>query len=145
MVLQRWQTVFLFLAALAMAIFTFMPVMRLVADNGNMTLSALGCGEGGVTSYLLLILDVLVVIMSVVAIFKYRNLKLQHRLCKVNLLLIVSLLIAIALMWIMQRGVAYAFITPWIALPFIAMFFTIWAGSRIKADRKLLSDSEHLR
>ncbi|MBR1725477.1 MAG: DUF4293 domain-containing protein [Muribaculaceae bacterium] len=145
MVLQRWQSVFLFLAAIAMAVFTFMPVMGLIADDGNISLSALGCGENGVCSYLLLTLDCLIVVMLLVTIFKYRDLKLQQRLCKVNILLIVALIMTIAVMWLMQRGQAIAVLTPWVALPFVALFFTMWASGRIKADRKLLSDSERIR
>ncbi|MBQ9217703.1 MAG: DUF4293 domain-containing protein [Muribaculaceae bacterium] len=145
MVLQRWQSVFLFLAAIAMAVFTFMPVMGLIADDGNISLSALGCGENGVCSYLLLTLDCLIVVMLLVTIFKYRDLKLQQRLCKVNILLIVALIMTIAVMWLMQRGQAIAVLTPWVALPFVALFFTMWGSGRIKADRKLLSDSERIR
>lgn len=128
-----------------MAVFTFMPVMGLIADDGNISLSALGCGENGVCSYLLLTLDCLIVVMLLVTIFKYRDLKLQQRLCKVNILLTVALIMTIAVMWLMQRGQAIAVLTPWVALPFVALFFTMWANGRIKADRKLLSDSERIR
>ena len=145
MVLQRWQTVFLLLAAIAMAVFTFMPVMGLVTDNGNITLSAMGCAEGGVSSLGLLVMDCLVVLLSLVTIFKYRDLKLQQRLCKVIIMLLIVIIVDIAVMWLMQRGQAIAVLTPWVALPFVALFFTIWARGRIKADRKLLSDSERIR
>jgi len=145
MVLQRWQTVFLLLSAIAMAVFTFMPVMGLVTDNGNITLSAMGCAEGGVSSLVLLVMDCLVVLLSLVTIFKYRDLKLQQRLCKVIIMLLIVIIVDIAVMWLMQRGQAIAVLTPWVALPFVALFFTIWASGRIKADRKLLSDSERIR
>ncbi len=84
-------------------------------------------------------------VMLLVTIFKYRDLKLQQRLCKVNILLIVALIMTIAVMWLMQRGQAIGVLTPWVALPFVALFFTMWASGRIKADRKLLSDSERIR
>ena len=145
MVLQRWQSVFLFLAAIAMAVFTFMPVMGLVTDNGTVTLSALGCNEDGISSTVLLVLDCQIVILSLVTIFKYRDLKLQQRLCKINILLLIALIAVIMTMWLMQRGQAIAVLEPWIALPFVALFFTLWASGRIKADRKLLSDSERIR
>ena len=145
MVLQRWQSVFLLLAAIAMAVFTFMPVMGLVSDNGGVTLSALGCDQEGVSSMVLLVLDCLSVILLLVTIFKYRDLKLQQRLCKVNILLLVAIIAFIVVMWLMQRGQAIAVLKPWIVLPFVALFFTMWASGRIKADRKLLSDSERIR
>ena len=141
MVLQRWQSVFLLLAAIAMAVFTFMPVMGLATDNGVVTFSALGCDQEGVSSMVLLVLDCLSVILLLVTIFKYRDLKLQQRLCKVNILLLVAIIAFIVVMWLMQRGQ----VKPWIVLPFVALFFTMWASGRIKADRKLLSDSERIR
>ena len=145
MVLQRWQSVFLLLAAIAMAVFTFMPVMGLATDNGVVTLSALGCDQEGVSSMVLLVLDCLSVILLLVTIFKYHDLKLQQRLCKVNILLLVAIIAFIVVMWLMQRGQAIAVLKPWIVLPFVALFFTMWASGRIKADRKLLSDSERIR
>lgn len=141
MVLQRWQTVFLFLAAIAMAIFVFMPVMGQVSDHGNLTICALGCCDNVTPNYLLLTLDCLIVVMLLVTIFKYRDLKLQQRLCKIDILLIIALLVTIACMWFLQRAV----LSPWVILPFVALFFTLWANARIKADRKILSDSERIR
>ena len=140
--LQRWQSVFLFLAAVAMIVFIFMPVM---AINGNHIVSALGQGDVMQPNFLLLTLDVLIVAMSFITIFKYGNLKSQHRMCKINVLLIVALLLAIGVLWLMQRGQAIAVLSPWIVLPFVALFFTLWASGRVKADRKLLSDSERIR
>ena len=128
-----------------MAVFTFMPVMGLVTDQGNLTLSALGCGPGGVSNYLLLTLDCLIVVMLLITISKYRDLKLQQRLCKIDILLIVALLITIGSLWLVQRGQAIALPSPWNILPCVAFFFTLWANGRIKADRKLLSDSERIR
>lgn len=143
--IQRWQSVFLFLAAIAMAVFTFMPVLRLFTTQGTLTLSALGCGENGVASYLLLILDILIVLLSLITIFKYRDLKQQLRLCNVTILLIIAQLVTIGVMWFMQRDQGVAAYTLWVALPYVSLFFTFWASKRIKADRKLISDSERIR
>lgn len=128
-----------------MAVFIFMPVMGLVTDNGVATLSALGCNEDGIASTGLLVLDCLIVVLSLITIFKYRDLKLQQRLCKVNIMLLIAVVAYIMTIWLMQRGQAIAVLKPWIALPFVALFFTMWASGRIKADRKLLSDSERIR
>ena len=111
MVLQRWQTVFLFLAAIAMAVFTFMPVMGLVTDQGNFTLCALGCCESSVPNYLLLTLDCLIVVMLLVTIFKYRDLKLQQRLCKIDILLIIALVFLGAIIFAGAKHHFFTFLT----------------------------------
>ena len=145
MVIQRLQTLFLFFAAVAMAVYAFCPVMGFVADSGLSSLYAIGGAEGDARSYLLLILEALIVVMNLVTIFKYRAMKFQQRLCSVIVLLDVALLVTIGAMALMQKGNAIVTLTIWLILPFVSMAFTMWAGSRIKADRKLLSDSERLR
>ena len=145
MVLQRWQSVFLLIAAMAMVAYLCMPVMTLMNESGVVSVNALGCGENGVANYLLLTLDALIAILALVTIFKYRQLKFQQRLCHVIVLLLVALLASVTVLALMQRGHAIAVVSYSVLLPFAALFFTIWAGKRIKADRKLLSDSERLR
>ena len=142
MVLQRWQSVFLFLAAIAMAVFTFMPVMTFDTESGQLALRALDGSGGESMGYLLLTLDGLITVLLLSTIFKYRDLKLQQRLCKICLLLIVALMACIAVIWVMQQAAAC---TLWCVLPLVALCFTFWASRRIKADRKLLSDSERIR
>lgn len=145
MVIQRWQSVLLLLAAIAMVVYMFMPVMTLTADGSNFALHTLGGGESDVRSILLLCLEALIAVMNVVTIFKFRDLKFQRRLCSVIVLLDVALFVTIGVVAFMQKGHAIASITPWIALPFVSMFLTLWASSRIKADRKKLSDADRLR
>lgn len=145
MVIQRWQSVFLLLAAVAMAVYAFMPVMDFAAGEGVFSLYALGGAEGDTSSVLLLCLEALIVVMNLITIFKFRQLKFQYRLCTVIAALDVALLVSIGVLALMQKGQAIVTITPWIALPCISMLFTLWAGNRIKADRKLLSDSNRLR
>ena len=130
---------------MAMVAYLCMPVMTLMNESGVVSVSALGCGENGEANYLLLTLDALIAILALVTIFKYRQLKFQQRLCHVIVLLLVALLASVAVLALMQRGHAIAVVSYSVLLPFAALFFTIWAGKRIKADRKLLSDSERLR
>lgn len=145
MQIQRIQSVYLFLATILMVIFIFLPVIGLINDNG---LSAMGAVTVGTIQHampLLLCLDALVAILLFITIFKYRNLSQQMKLCKVNILLIISLLAYIFITAYMQKGESIAVIQWSIALPFVAIVLTMLALKGIKHDKKLLSDSERIR
>ena len=86
-----------------------------------------------------------IVVMLVATLFKFKDLRLQMKLCKVNLTLIVALILSIFVMWFLQRGHGIAVMTLWMMLPFAAMVLTMMANGCIKNDQKLLSDSERLR
>ena len=148
MVIQRLQNLYLLLAAIIMAVFVFVPVMNVTSEAGLFTLSALSTGISGnpmQPHWLLLCLDVLIVVMLVATLFKFKDLRLQMKLCKVNLTLIVALILSIFVMWCLQRGHGIAVMTLWMMLPFAAMVLTMMANGCIKNDQKLLSDSERLR
>ena len=145
MQIQRIQSVYLFLAAVLMVIFIFLPVIGLINDNGLSAMGAVAVGAVQHTMPLLLCLDVLVALLLIITIFKYRNLSLQMKLCNVNVLLIVTLLAYIFITTYMQKGQSIATIQWSIALPFVAMVLTMLAHKGIKHDKKLLSDSERIR
>lgn len=141
MQIQRIQSVYLFLAAVAMAVFAFLPAISFVNDAGAQSIGALTlCGTTHVMP-LLLCLDALIVVLLLITLFKYRNLSFQLKLCKVNLLLIFTLLATIGIMVYMQKGQL-----GWsLVLPFVAIVLVILAHKGIKHDKKLLSDSDRIR
>ena len=148
MVIQRLQNLYLLLAAIMMAIFVFAPVMNVTSDAGLFTLSALSTGivcNPMQPHWLLLCLDVLIVVMLVATLFKFKDLRLQMKLCKVDITLLVALILSIFVMWFLQRGHGIAVMSLWMLLPFAATVLTMMADGCIKKDRKLLSDSERLR
>ena len=148
MVIQRLQNLYLLLAAIMMAIFVFVPVMNVTSDAGLFTLSALSTGIVGnpmQPHWLLHCLDVLIVVMLVATLFKFKDLRLQMKLCKVDITLLVALILSIFVMWFLQRGHGIAVMSLWMLLPFAATVLTMMADGCIKKDRKLLSDSERLR
>lgn len=144
--IQRKQTIYLLLAAIAMAVYAFMPVMGIVSDAGNFTVGAIA-GINGITipNYLILTLEAVITLLALVTIFKYKNLKFQSSLCKVNALLTVALIATIGTLLLMQRGKAIAALTLWYTLPFVTLIFLLLANGGIKHDIKLLRDSERLR
>lgn len=81
MVLQRWQTVFLFLGAVCMVLFTFLPFASLTNEIQIMKLYPKDFP-------VYLVVNLLVAAILLIAIFKYRNLKQQKKVTLLSILLI---------------------------------------------------------
>ncbi len=145
MQIQRIQSVYLFLVAVVMVVFIFFPVIGLTNDNGLETIGAVATGSITYSSPLMLCLDVLIAVLALVTLFKYRNLTLQIKLCKITLIMIATLLVCVGVTAYMQKGTSIATIQWSIALPFVAMILTMLALKGVKHDKKLLSDSERIR
>lgn len=145
MVIQRIQTLYLLLVAVLMGIFTFLPVIGINVDGNNLAIGAFETCCVTHPSWLLLTLDALIVVLSVIAIFKYKDLKGQLRLVSIVVLMVVLLLVCITVLFIGQRSQCTAVFQWSIALPCAALVFAILARKGIKHDRKLLSDSERIR
>ncbi len=145
MVIQRIQSLYLLLVAVVMGIFAFLPVIGANVDGSQLAVGAVA--SCGVTqpSWLLLCLDVLIALLSLIAIFKYRSLPFQQRLCGVIVALIVALLVCIGVVFFQQKGQCAAVLRWSVALPCVALVLALLARKGIKHDRKLLSDSERIR
>lgn len=141
MVIQRIQTVYLLLAAIVTAVFAFVPVINVLNPDGVVEISFNSLHFGAWT----MVLEILIVILAIIAIFKYRDLKTQIRLTNVLMLLIVTLIIVIAIMmWVLHDKLIMQF-TPYIVMPFVALIMVWLAKKGIKHDKKLLADSERIR
>lgn len=145
MVLQRIQTLYLLIAAIMMAVFTFLPVIQLTNDSGIFLVGAVTTCGINISSLILLALDLLIVVLAVITIFLYKNLKLQIKLAGILILLVVALLGTVAVMAIMQKGISIAILQWPIAFPFLALVMIMLAQKGMKHDKKLLSDSERIR
>lgn len=141
MVIQRIQTVYLLLAAIVTAVFAFVPVINVLNPDGVVEISFNSLHFGAWT----MVLEILIVILAIIAIFKYRDLKTQIRLTNVLMLLIVTLIIVISIMtWVLHDKLIMQF-TPYIVMPFVALILVWLAKKGIKHDKKLLADSERIR
>lgn len=83
MVLQRWQSVFLFIGAVLMALFCISPFASVTIDGKTVELS-----PGGYPVYL--VLNILTSVLLFIAIFLYKNLKRQRMVTLVSMLLIAA-------------------------------------------------------
>ena len=121
MVIQRWQSVLLFLAAIFMVLLCVLPLGG-VSDNGSP--ESLTCFKA-INMLPLMIVGVMSAIMFVIAIFLFKNLNLQKR--------VTLAILSITALWI---GIIW---------PILALIAAIWAYMRISADQKLLSSYDRIR
>ena len=148
MVLQRWQTVYLAVAAVLMIVFAFFPAIEISLPDGVYALGASFMGKPGTSGHpdvLLLTLDVLIVVMLVVTTFSYRNLRRQMRQCAITMALTVALLITIGVLGWRYAPVGDVTFTAFNALPVIALVGMMMARRGMAADKRLLSESDRLR
>jgi len=151
--IQRKQSVFLLLAAVLMAVFVFVPALSVpLAEGGRYDVGALCAGATSVLHIdpLLLPLCVLVPVVAVITIFKYKNRMKQMTLCTVNILLVLALITAILILAFVSlgklaEGPFWTFLTWWDLLPVAALVMIICARRSIWQDEKLVRDSERLR
>lgn len=139
MVIQRIQSVYLLLVAILMGVYSFMDV-AMVETTENVKAS-LSLWNASTVSF---ILSVLVTILSLITIFKFKHLKLQITLCSINILLIVAQVAV--LIGVLMSGV-YVSSNMFLAncMPVIAVIFLFLSISAIVKDKKLLSSYDRLR
>lgn len=141
MVIQRWQTVFLFIATVLVVIFMLVPFANVTGAEGITQLK-----PGHYTGYL--ILNVVIAVILFLSIFLYRNLRFQK---KITLISMVMLAVSV----VTGGFCLYGPQVPWteveiiwgggIVLLIIALLLALAAYRRMSADQKLLSDSGRIR
>lgn len=140
MVIQRKQSLFLLIAAILMGVFAFMP--SLIDANGTAMLG--GYSKG--VDLIPFILSCLVALLSLITIFKFKNLRLQKILCVVNIILIISTLVTICSIALMHKNSdLLGSVTYYNVLPILAIVFLLLAHKGISHDQRLLSGSGRIR
>ncbi len=154
MVLQRWQTVFLFIAFGCMLAFTAcslgqwqLPDYALdfhtwgISTEGELTGNAQPFSQG--TIYLAVISG-LSALLSLIDIFLYRNLSLQKRVCAVSLLMVIFTVCDAAIIGynaIENASVSWSSIA---FAPFISIVALILAWRGINSDHKKIRNADRL-
>ena len=134
MVIQRWQSVFLLLASIMMGIFCYLPL----ASQADIDFRPY-------QQPVYLILNVLISVMSLIAIFLYKNLARQKTVVKVNALLIVASAIAGGVIVYMNMPKVEILWTAGPLLLICSFLITIAALRRINHDEKLLKAADRIR
>lgn len=158
MVIQRWQSVLLLIAAVMMGIFSFCSLGQIQYFNDTVNITTLGLQYEGLTSdgatsgYMLSTIYIFVislVSMTVpfIAIFCYKDLRLQKRLCLLTCLLIMATCLSEALT-VYYSGITAQSAPGWssiVVAPFIALVAVLTAWRCINSDKKKLEGYDRLR
>ncbi len=143
--IQRIQSIWLLLAAIAILCLLFVPVLTHKSSESIFILNGYGINNKP-TNVLLLVSTVLAGLISLLNIFNFRNRKLQIRVASLNILLILGLSF-----WLSQLakqlpgGIESSDIGVGLFLPLIAIIFTLLAIRGIKNDDKLIRSADRLR
>lgn len=152
MVIQRLQTIFLFLAAIAMAVFSFMPNASFVTADNVYTWSPLHLIDKTGTSILgtgiYFAVNVLITLLIIISIFLYKNLKRQMTVTLVTSMLVVASCITWFICTKLIAGHLCASTTEWLpgtVLPIISLLLLLIAHRFMGKDRRKLASYDRLR
>lgn len=149
--LQRKQTLYLLLSAVLMALLPFVRLASLMAPSETFDFAAMGLsdavGELIVPTWSLFALNVVVVLLSFLTIFLFKNRVLQMRFTIFGLLLKVGFIIlAYVLFSSMSKvGESVVVYSVWAALPFIAIILDYLAYRGIAIDERTVKYIDRLR
>lgn len=133
MVIQRWQSVYLLIASVMMGFFCYLPMAT--ADEVNICVYQ---------QPVYLTLNILIVILSFISIFMFKNLSRQKTVVKVNMFLMLVSAISGAVIIYLGTNMTI----EWTGAPLLlgaALVITLAAYSRIRADERLLKSYDRLR
>lgn len=156
MVIQRWQSVLLLIAVAVMAVFTFCSLGQFQTADYSLNFTTLGLSiegistDGAPSGYLLrtwylFILSIISTVIPAIAIFCFKNLRLQKRLCLCEVLFIVTVSVCAGLVGYTSVPDATPSWSTVIICPLLALCATIMAYNRICSDDRKLRSAYRLR
>ena len=140
MVIQRILSVYLLLVTVLMSIYSFTDVI--LVKTISETFEKMSLFELSIISFTL---SLLVAILSMISIFKYKSMKLQIALCSINILLVTTQLVVMIMDALGQTIVQFDQFLLSNCLPLISLVFLVLSISAIKRDMKLLSSYDRIR
>ena len=155
MVIQRWQSVLLFIAAALMACFTFIPIGTVTTLDYTFNLTGLGFYEQGIPTngeppmvihtWYFFMLSITTIVLLLLDIFLFKNIRLQQRICMVCVLFIVADMCVGGLLGFCAIEGGQIWWKTTILCPFIALFSAVFAWYRMAQDYSLLKAADRLR
>ena len=140
--IQRIQTVFLLLAAVAFASLFMLPF----ASSNTATATLFEDKIFDISdNIILLIITGLGIIISIFTIFKYKNRSLQMRMGYINIILAIFLALVAGMLVMNEAGTIQIEDEAGMFSPFAALVFIILANVFIKKDDKIVKSSDRLR
>lgn len=158
MVIQRWQSLLLLVAAVMMGCFTFCSLGQIQTPDYTFEFTSLGFAYEGeatdgaptgmfLSTWYFFALSLTTTILLFLDIFLFKNLPLQKRVCLVSVLMIIA-------SWATSYGLGSnaiegATAVDWNSLSFIAPIFAVVAAIlayyRMKADESKLKAADRIR
>ena len=149
MVIQRIQSVLLFVAVIFMAGFALFPALTFELGGREFVYGALAAGKVGATHIdpLLLMLVVLISLLAIIDIFLYKNLQRQMTVCFVDIIIGLAMLVSIGIQaFVLSRKDGLVLNWEWyLFLPIMSIIMLMMAHKAMARDKKLLRDSDRLR
>lgn len=156
MVIQRWQSLLLLLTAGIMACFTFMSLGQIQLPEATLDFTTIGFkieGEstgGAPSGYALhtwgfFTVSLLSVVIPLIALFSYKNLRLQKNLCLIEILMLIAAVTIGAAYGYYHYAVAQVSWSSLIIAPALAFISDVMACNRIVRDQKLLRSVDRIR
>ena len=100
MVIQRWQSVLLLIAAALMACFTFIPLGQITTTDFTFYLKTLGIFQDGlptdnvapieIKTWYLFMMSLTTLVLIVIDIFLFKNLGFQRKVCLICILFVIA-------------------------------------------------------
>ncbi|MGN1245056.1 MAG: DUF4293 domain-containing protein [Muribaculaceae bacterium] len=145
MVIQRWQSVFLLIAAILMGVYSFTPIATVAVAETTTEVSMLGTvTEGGAYMWGFFWVSLLTSLLALVTIFKYKTLKLQKRLCLVGGSIAAALTVSLMIvLYNVECDVLSLSMTN--LMPIVSIFMFYFANLGISKDIKILSSYDRIR
>lgn len=137
MVIQRWQSVFLLLAGLAMCFFAFSPVCELTNPDELIIVKSINI----LPVFILALLSGLLLFIS---IFMFKCTRLQKRIVIASEILTIFTDIALITYYLTSEAMSFAWCFAAV-LPFIALVLEVMAYIRIRKDENLLRSYDRIR
>lgn len=140
MVIQRWQSLLLFIAAVCMTIYCFTPFATLTDPATGECLSTVRPSN----FIVYLVLNITIAALMFIAIFLFKNLKRQISVSRISMLLTATSAVTGSI-------IAYNLLDGYhlnicgLTLQIVAFIATLWADKRIVSDRKLLASIDRIR
>ena len=150
--IQRKQSVYLLVSIILNAVCMFLPLVTYVSDKMGADSKLFNIaikGMDGSMDYVVCILFVLLlvsVMSSVLNIFLYKNRKLQMKVCKLNMLLMVVWYAAYMYFAFTGggEGASFSFSIAG-AMPFVALIGQLLANNGISSDEELIRSMDRIR
>lgn len=145
--IQRIQSIYLFLSTTLMVMVNWLPLIKFTTKaNEDITFTTFGIET--ITSYPIAIIALLSAILSLIAIFTYKNRIRQIKIASISLFLSLMFYAVFLIYWWYSKDILSSTettISYGLAMPAIAVILNFLAVRAIKADEKLVRSADRIR